>query len=102
MFPDTSCEVSALKKQAYLIGYEMYCCLALRKPQDPGLVFLSLSLLRQLSKLRIAEVFSSAEKKRGRGKLGMTFLRLGTFSSLAVTWAKAATAILQLSLHTGI
>lgn len=79
VFPDVSDEVSTQKKQAYLIRYEMYCCLPLRKPQDPALVFLFFSLLGQLNKFRIGEQFSSAEEREEGGSLDGTSEALHLF-----------------------
>jgi len=73
MFPDVSDEVSAQKKHAYLIRYEMYCCLPLRKPQDPASVFSFLSLRGQLTKFTTAERFSSAEEAEEEGSLAWHF-----------------------------
>lgn len=72
VFPDAGCEVSALKKEVYPIGCERCCCLALGEPPDPGLIFMFLPLLRQLSALRTLrapEGFSLAEEKEEEGGL---------------------------------
>lgn len=73
MFPHVSGEVSEQKKQTYLIRYEMYCCLPLRKPLDPALIFSFLSLLGQLTKFRNTEQFSSAEEMEEEGSLAWHF-----------------------------
>lgn len=57
-------------KQAYLIRYEMYCCLPLRKPKDPASVFLIPLSAMTADQIQNCWAFQRSWRSQGRGKLG--------------------------------